>query len=80
MPHDGLVIIVGETSPGKRAMIEYRNEWDSNPEATGSIMVAYARAAHRLHHEGQVGMKRIIDVPASYVSPISDLELTATKM
>ena len=76
MPHDGLVIAVGETSPGKRCMIEYRCEWDSNPEATGHIMVAHARAVDRLHKEGRVGALRPIDIASAYLHPDSFEELT----
>lgn len=80
MPHDGLVIVVGETSPGNRAVIEYKNEWDSNPEATGRIMTAYARAAHRLYEEGETGRKRIVDIPISYVNHLSSQEITNNKI
>ena len=68
MYHDGLVIAVAETSPGKQGMIEYKCRWDNNPEATGNIMVAHARAVHRMHREGVVGALRSIDIPARYVS------------
>ncbi len=71
MPHDGLVIAVGKTGNGNIAKIEYKCEWDSNPEATGSIMVAYARGIYRFNKEGKTGAFSILDFPASYASPHS---------
>ena len=76
MPHDGIVIAVGETSPGKRFKIEYSCEWDSNPEATGHIMVAHARAVDRLHREGRIGALRPIDIASAYLNQASFEELT----
>jgi len=69
MPHDGLVLAVGETGEGNRAMIEYKNEWQSNPEATGNILIACARAAYRLNKEGKTGAFAMLDIPAAYLSP-----------
>jgi len=74
-PHDGLVLAVGETGQGHRALIEYRNEWASNPEATGSILVACARANYRLQREGKVGAFTMLDIPPAYFSPRSREEL-----
>ena len=49
MPHGGFVIRTGETGcEGNKHVIEYSLRLDSNPEFTGSVLVAYARAAHRL--------------------------------
>ena len=75
MPHDGLVLAVGETGDGNKAMIEYRNEWVSNPEATGNILVACARATDRFSKEGKSGAYTILDLPAAYLSPRSREEL-----
>jgi len=71
MPHDGLVIAASETGDGHKAVIEYRNTWESNPEATASILVAHARAAHRLSEEGYIGAFTIADIPPAYFSPHS---------
>jgi len=54
MSHGGFVMTSGETRQGNKALIEYRNQWASNPEATGNILVACARACNRLHREGKV--------------------------
>lgn len=49
MPHGGFVIRTGETGcEGNKHVIEYSLKLDSNPEFTGSVLVAYARAAYRL--------------------------------
>lgn len=69
LPHDGAVIAVGKTGDGSKALIEYKNEWASNPAATANILVAHARAAHRLSKEGKSGAFTILDIPAAYFSP-----------
>lgn len=75
LPHDGAVIAVGLAGDGSRALIEYRNEWESNPAATANILVAHARAAHRLKKDGRSGAFTILDIPAAYFSPKSHEEL-----
>ncbi len=76
MHHDGVVIASGETSPGIRATIEYKNTWECNPEGTAGILVPTARAVHRLNKEGKYGALRIIDIPPAYFSPYSSEDLT----
>jgi diaminopimelate dehydrogenase len=51
MPHGGFVLTSGKTGKGNNSLIEYSNQWASNPEATGSILVACARACHRLNRD-----------------------------
>ena len=75
MPHDGVVIAVGETAPGHQAIIEYKNVWDSNPEGTAGIMLAFARAAVRLGKEKRSGAFTPLDIPPAYLSPHSQEEL-----
>ena len=75
MPHDGLVLAVGETGNGNKAMIEYRNEWESNPEATGNVLIACARACKRFNNEGKNGAYTMLDIPTSYLSPHSNEKL-----
>ncbi|MCC6932541.1 MAG: diaminopimelate dehydrogenase [Deltaproteobacteria bacterium] len=74
MPHTGFVITSGKTGNNK-ALIEYRNQWDSNPDATACILVACARAAFRLRQEGRCGALTMLDIPPSYYSPLSHAEL-----
>lgn len=70
-PHDGIVIGSGTTGAAHKALVEYRNVWDSNPEATANILVAHARAAVRLAKEGRSGAFTILDIPPAYLSPHS---------
>jgi diaminopimelate dehydrogenase len=74
-PHAGFVLASGRTGGGNKALTEYRCEWGSNPEATGSILVAHARAAVRLFREKRAGAFTILDIPAAYLSPRSAEEL-----
>ncbi len=80
MPHGGFVLTSGQTGEGNNALIEYKNQWQSNPEATGSILVACARAGHRLNREGQVGAYTMLDIPPVYYSPLSRKELLKSWM
>ena len=80
IPHGGFVIRSGKTGADKENthIIEYSLKLDSNPEFTASVIVACARAAHRLAKEGLTGCKTIFDLPPSYLSPKSGEELRAT--
>ena len=79
IPHGGFVIRSGRTGFEKEHshVIEYSLKLDSNPEFTSSVLVAYARAAYRLHREGAVGCKTVLDVPPAYLSPKTGEELRA---
>ena len=77
IPHGGFVLRSGRTGwEGENShLIEYRLKLDSNPEFTASVIVAYARAAYRLHREGQTGAKTVFDIPPAYLSAMSGEEL-----
>lgn len=75
MPHGGFVIRSGHSSPAAAQVIEYRLQLASNPEFTASVLVAYARAVHRLHRLGQLGAKTVFDVPPGLLSRQSAEEL-----
>jgi diaminopimelate dehydrogenase len=77
MPHGGFVIRSGRSSQGLHHSIEYRLQLDSNPEFTASVLVAYARAVHRLQQSGQTGCKTVFDVAPGLLSPRSAAELRA---
>ena len=69
IPHGGFVIRTGETSDGVKHVIEYSLKLDSNPEFTGSVLIAYARAAARLSARGDDGCKTVFDIaPKDLVS------------
>jgi diaminopimelate dehydrogenase len=77
MPHGGFVIRSGGTEAGSH-IVEFSLKLDSNPEFTGNVLVAYARAAFRLNREGQTGAKTVFDIPAAYLSPKSAAALRAS--
>lgn len=77
MPHGGFVIRSGNTSAGSTQVIEYGLQLGSNPEFTASVLVAYARAVHRLHRAGQHGAKTVFDVPPGLLSAKSPAQLRA---
>ena len=88
IPHGGRVFRCGATGWEADSLdgdqlpnhhiIEYSLKLDSNPEFTSSILTAYARAAHRLHQEGQTGCKTVLDIAPAYLHPASAEELRAT--
>lgn len=79
LPHGGMVIRTGVTGMEKehKHVIEYNLKLDSNPEFTGSVIVAYARAVSRMNKEGMSGCKTVFDVAPAYLSPKSAEELRA---
>ena len=79
LPHGGSVIRTGVTGLDKehQHVIEYSLKLDSNPEFTGSVIVAYARAAYRMNQEGMTGCKTVFDIAPAYLSPQSGEKLRA---
>ena len=77
LPHGGSVIYSGITSEGTTQVIEYSLKLDSNPEFTGSVLAACARAAYRMNTEGMKGAKTLLDIAPSYLSKRSADELRA---
>ena len=77
IPHGGSVIRTGTTgAAGENThVIEYSLKLDSNPEFTGSVLVAYARAAYRLAKSGAAGAHTVLDVAPALLSPKSGEEL-----
>ncbi len=73
MPHGGLVF---RTGGGEQpAVMEYKLTLSSNPHFTASVLVAFARAVHRLSNEGKSGAYTCFDVPLAYLSPKSHADL-----
>ena len=77
MPHGGFVIRSGSTGEGHTQTVEYRLALGSNPEFTASVLVAYARAVHRLQGSGRVGALTVYDVAPGLLSPKSPEQLRA---
>lgn len=71
MPHGGFVIRSGKTGEGHKQLLEFSLKLENNPEFTASVLLAYARAVHRLNKEGQTGARTVFDIPLSYLSPES---------
>lgn len=82
MPHGGFVLRSGKTGFDKENnhIIEYSLKLDSNPEFTGSALVAFARACYRMAQEGQTGCRTAFDIPPAYLSPKTGEELRATML
>ena len=79
LSHGGFVFRTGSTGwDGEhKHVIEYSLKLDSNPEFTGSVLVAYARAAYRLNSEGKSGCHTVFDIAPAYLSPLTGEELRA---
>ena len=79
LPHGGSVIRSGVTGYQQthKHVIEYNLKLDSNPEFTGSVLTAYARAIHRMSKEGNTGCITVFDVAPKYLSLLSNEELRA---
>ena len=78
MPHGGFVIRSGETGEdGSKHIIEYSLKLDSNPEFTASVLICYARAAHRLAKAGECGAKSVFDIAPALLSMKTPEELRA---
>ncbi|MFC6332928.1 diaminopimelate dehydrogenase [Paenibacillus septentrionalis] len=75
MPHGGIVLHSGKTGENTTQIMEFGLKLESNPEFTSSVLVAYARAAYKLHKEGQAGAKTVFDIPIGHLSPKSAAEL-----
>ncbi len=77
LPHGGRVIRSGSTSENTRQTIEYTLTLDSNPEFTGSVLVAFARAVYRMSQRGCSGCKTVFDVAPVDLSPIDRADIIA---
>lgn len=75
MPHGGVVLRSGHTGEGTQQNYEFGLTLESNPEFTGSVLVAYARAAYRMSNRKEKGAKTIFDVTLSDLSTKSPEDL-----
>ena len=73
LPHGGHVIRTGITGweGESKQTIEYTLRLDSNPQFTASVLVAAARALHRMKNRGLVGCYTIFDIAPADLSPMS---------
>ena len=75
MPHGGFVIRSGKSGLGSLQTVEFSLALGSNPEFTSSVLVAYARAVHRLNRVGDIGAKTLFDIPPGLLSAKSPAQL-----
>lgn len=75
LSHGGFVFRSGNTTEENSHLLELSLKLDSNPEFTGSILLAYGRAVARLHKEGKRGCLTVFDIPLKYLSPLSEENL-----
>ena len=75
----GFVFRTGKTGANgeNKHVIEYSLKLDSNPEFTGSVLTAYARAIYRLSQKGDYGCKTVFDIAPALLSPLSGEDLRA---
>lgn len=79
MPHGGSVIrngVTGECGETKHT-VEFSLKLESNPEFTASVLIAYARAAHRMKSRGLCGCKTVFDIAPGDLSPYTPEYLRA---
>lgn len=77
LPHGGSVIRSGATGfdAENKHTVEFSLKLDSNPEFTASVLVAYARAVHRMNMRGEIGCKTVLDVAPADICEMSGEEL-----
>lgn len=69
LSHGGTVIRTGRTSEENAELLQLNLKLDSNPEFTGSVLTAYARAIYRLAKKGETGVRTVFDIPLKYLYP-----------
>jgi len=77
LPHGGQVIRSGVTDGETRHVMEFSLKLDSNPEFTGSVLLACARATAKMNARGVFGCKTMFDIAPADLSPLSPEELRA---
>lgn len=82
MPHGGSVIRNGKSglSGENGHTIEFSLKLNSNPEFTGSVLVAYARAVSRMAERKERGCVTVFDVAPRDLSMMSAEELRRTML
>ena len=79
LPHGGSVIRTGRTGRDSEntQVVEFSLRLDSNPEFTGSVLAAFARAVYRMAQRGERGCRTVFDIAPADISPASREELIA---
>ena len=77
LPHGGFVLRSGKTDESINHLLEFSIKLDSNPEFTGSVLTAYARAVYKMANKGVTGAVTVFDVPIKELSPLDESALRA---
>lgn len=79
IPHGGSVIRSGCTGMelSTKHTIEYSLKLESNPEFTGSVLTAYARAAYKLSAKGETGCRTVFDIAPALLVDMDGDEIRA---
>lgn len=77
MAHGGQVIRRGRTSDGVHHVVTFELALDSNPEFTGSVLTAVARAAMRKAKAGLSGAFTMLDLSVAELSALPSEQLRA---
>lgn len=74
IPHGGFVFRTGTTGAEheNKHVIEYSLKLDSNPQFTTSVILAFARAAYKMHAAGDIGCKTVFDIAPKYLLPVDE--------
>ena len=75
LPHGGQVIRTGKTDEENSHIMEFSLKLDSNPEFTGSVLLACARAVAKNYNRGNYGCMTLFDVAPADLSPLGTEEL-----
>ncbi len=77
MAHGGFVFRSGSTGLSKENhhIMEFSLKLDSNPEFTGSVITAYARAVKKLADRKEFGCKTVLDIPPALLCEQTPEEL-----
>ncbi len=77
MPHGGSVIRSGiaDSAGSHRSVAEFSLKLDSNPEFTGGVLLACARAAYRMNTRGLNGCFTMLDIPPAELLPMTREEI-----
>lgn len=82
IPHGGYVIRNGVTGINNKSKhtVEFSLKLESNPEFTGSVLAAYARAAYRLSLKKDFGCKTVFDIAPSLLMTEDEYYLRANML
>ena len=75
LPHGGQVTRTGKTGEETGHVMEFSLKLDSNPEFTGSVLLACARAVWKMYSRQSYGCCTLFDVAPADLSPLDPAEL-----